>query len=744
MEKDQLYFIKLFWKCVAIGIGSFTLLLILINFGALGKMPNWEELENPKAALATEIFSEDGEILGRYFKAENRTTVSLNEIHPVLVSALIATEDARFADHSGIDVRSLARAIVGLGKDGGASTLTQQLAKNLFRGSKFKLLRPIDKLREWIIAIKLERNYTKTEIINLYLNIVPFSDDVYGIKTASQTFFSKTADSLKVEEAAVLIGMLKGPGIYNPRTKPEKAKLRRNTVLSQLVKYNYLKQEEYDKLKDTPIKLKYNKATHNQGLATYFREYLRLDLQKWINDNPKSDGTKYDLYKDGLKVYTTINATMQLYAEEAVAKHLSELQKPFFAQYKNREPFKGREKEFRNIYKGSDRYRRLNELGLDEEKIEYNFHKHIKMKVYSWAGERDTIMTPWDSIIYHRLFLQSGFMAMDPANGHIKAWVGGINHKYFQFDHVNINSRRQIGSTFKPFVYTVAIDNGWSPCYAAPNQQVSFPAYGGWTPKNSDGKYGGFQTLMTGLARSTNCITAFLMKQIGPRPVVEMAHKMGISAQIDPFPSICLGTADISVFEMVGAYSTFANKGFTSKPIFVTRIEDKYGNVIKEFVDQQTEVISDQTAYVMNQMLQGVVKSGTAQRLRNKYKIEGPLAGKTGTTNDHTDAWFIGLTPKLIAGVWTGCDDKFLHFYNMMFGQGASSALPIWAYFFQKVHANPSLKISPNDQFPVPEGELTIEMDCANYRGGTTKATESEIGNGTNVETEDDYNGEEL
>lgn len=746
MNSDIKKYIKYFWFSYLGAIVLFALIILLVSLGVFGKMPDWQELENPKSALATEVISTDGFTLGRYYLDENRTTASLNELNDNIINALKATEDERFEEHSGIDVIALFRAAKGLGKDGGASTLTQQLAKNLFKRHKSKFLLPFDKLREWVIAVRLERKYTKIEILSLYLNTVSFSENAYGIKTAAQTFFSKPVDSLKIEEAAVLIGMLKSPAKYNPRVHMEYAMNRRNTVLQQMVKYNYLKPADYEKLKIKPIVLNYNKSTHNEGLAPYFREYLRLDLQKWIKENPKSDGSYYDLYKDGLRVYTTINSKMQTYAEEAVMKHLSEHQKLFTAQFRNKDPFEGHEHEFMAALKSSDRYRAYKEQGLSEAEIKSEFQRHIKMKVFTWAGERDTIMSPWDSIIYHRIFLQTGFMVMDAKTGEIRAWVGGINHKYFQLDHVNINTKRQIGSTFKPFVYTVAIDNGWSPCMSVPNQPVVFTAYNNWTPKNSDGKYGGSQTLMTGLARSTNCITAYLMKQIGPRPVVEMAHKMGITSNIDPFPSICLGTPDISVFEMVGAYSTFANKGFTSKPIYITRIEDKYGNVIKEFVPQQTEVISDQTAFVMSKMLQGVVQRGTAMRL-NSYGLTCELAGKTGTTNGHTDAWFMGMTPELIGGVWVGCDDPFLHFYSMAYGQGASAALPIWGNFFKKAYADKSLKLDPDATFPSPEHELTIEMDCSNYKGGvSTKPTEEGGGTrsgGGGSNSGDEYNGEE-
>ena len=743
MTDDIKKYIKYFWFSFFGAILLFCLIFIMVNFGVFGKMPDWQELENPKAALATEVISEDGKVLGRYYLDENRTNTALNELNANVVNCLKATEDVRFDEHSGIDVRGLMRAVFGFGHEGGASTLTQQLAKNLFKRSHSKIMLAFDKLREWLIAVRLERKYTKIEILNLYLNIVPFSENSYGIKTAAQTFFSKPVDSLKVEEAAVLIGMLKSPTYYNPTTHPDKALIRRNTVLMQMVKYNYLKQDEYEKLKTKPIQLVFNKSTHNEGLAPYFREYLRMDLQKWIKENPKPDGRNYDLYKDGLKVYVTLNSRMQKYAEEAVAKHLEEHQKLFFAQYKNKNPFEGHPNEWNNAYKTCDRYHFYKAQNMTDEQIEFEFKRHIKMKVFTWAGERDTIMSPWDSIIYHREFLQTGFMVMDAQSGAIKAWVGGINHKYFQVDHVNVNTKRQIGSTFKPFVYTVAIDNGWSPCMVVPNEPVVFPAYNNWSPKNSDGKYGGSMNLFTGLARSVNCITAYLMKQIGPRPIAEMAHKMGITSQIDPFPSICLGTPDISVFEMVGAYSTFANKGLCSKPMYITRIEDKYGNVIKEFVPQQTEVISEQTAYVMNKMLQGVVQRGTAMRL-NSYGLQCELAGKTGTTNGHTDAWFMGITPQLVGGVWVGCEDPILHFTSMAFGQGASSALPIWGNFFKKAYADKSLKLTADATFPTPESELTIEMDCGNYHGGSTKPTESEGTKGSNGGNSDgDYKGEE-
>ena len=743
MSPEIKKFIKYFWFSYLGAVLLFGLILLLVNLGLFGKMPDWQELENPKSALATEVISEDGKVLGRYYLDENRTNASLNELNANVLNALKATEDERFEEHSGIDVKALLRAVIGLGHDGGASTLTQQLAKNLFKRHHSKIMLVFDKFREWIIAVKLERKYTKTEIINLYLNTVSFSENSYGVKTAAQTFFSKPIDSLKVEEAAVLIAMLKSPTFYNPVRFPKHSIERRNTVLQQMVKYKYLSQENYDKLKDKPIALVYNKSTHNEGLAPYFRETLRMELQKWVKENPKSDGSNYDLYKDGLKVYVTLNSKMQTYAETAVMEHLKEHQKLFFAQYRNKNPFEGHPNEWNNAYHGCDRYRNLKAQGLSEAQIEQEFQRHINMKVFTWAGERDTIMSPWDSIIYHREFLQTGFMVMDPATGYIKAWVGGIGHKYFQVDHVNINTKRQIGSTFKPFVYTVAIDNGWSPCMSVPNEPVVFTAYNNWSPKNSDGKYGGSMTLMTGLARSVNCITAYLMKQIGPRPIIDMAHKMGITSQIDPFPSICLGTPDISVFEMVGAYSAFANKGISSKPMYIMRIEDKYGNVIKEFVPQQTEVISDQTAFVMNKMLQGVVQRGTAMGL-HRYGLTCELAGKTGTTQGHTDAWFMGMTPQLVGGVWVGCEDPILHFTSMAFGQGASSALPIWGLFFKKSYADKSLQLNANAAFAEPESALTIEMDCSHYRGGSTKPTEDggkPRGGGGN--SGDDYNGEE-
>jgi penicillin-binding protein 1A len=720
-----------FWIAYSIIIVSVVVFFVCIAKGVFGPLPSLRDLENPQTAVATEVISADGVVLGKYFR-ENRTNVEFSHLPKCLVNALLATEDARFYDHTGIDMRALGRAISGMvtrDTKGGASTITQQLAKNLFPRKrnmpKWKLA--LQKFKEWVIAAKLERTFTKDEIIAHYFNTVPFNDGAYGISTAAQTYFSKPVDSLRVEEAAVLVGMLKASTEYNPRANPEASKKRRNVVIGQMYSYDYITKEQRDSLWALPLVVNFDAGTHVEGPAPYFREYLRLYLADYLETHLKPDGSKYDLYKDGLKIYTTINSQMQQYAEEAQKEHLEEWQKLFF-KVAAKDPWKEFPEEWEKTYTQSIRYKQWKAQGKTREEIDELMDKAIPMKIFSWQGEKDTVMSPRDSIRYHRMILQNGFIAMEPESGYVRAWVGGDNYKYFQYDHVNINTKRQIGSTFKPFVYAAAIrDKGYSPCYEVPNELVTFekddPRFhlqDDWTPHNSDNKYGGSLNLKQGLANSVNCITAYLMHEMSAETVVKLVHAMGVKSNIPDQPSICLGTADISLIEMAGAYTTFINKGVHVEPVFMTRIEDRSGNVIASFTADRNEVLDEQTAYVMVDLLRGVVLYGTGVRLRYKYKLLGDLIGKTGTTQNNSDGWFIGCSPDLITATWVGCEDRFIRFRSMEYGQGASTALPICAKFFQKVYSDSTnLGYSPSAIFAKPE-KLNIELNCKNYKGQKT------------------------
>ncbi len=718
----KIYIIML-WSMTVLFILAVAGLFVLTADGLFGDMPSFEQLENPKSQLATEVYSSEGILLGKYY-FQNRSIASFEEIPPLLKNTLLATEDIRFYDHSGIDYKGTLRAIFStlMGDKEGASTITQQLAKNLFPRPKERTLVSTltAKLKEWITSVRLERHYTKDEIINLYLNTVEFSENSYGIKSAARTYFNKIPDSLKVEEAALLIGMLKGSTLYNPRRNPGKSLARRNVVLDQMSKYKFLTPLVADSIKNLPIKLNYISPDHNEGYATYFREFLRMDLLKWSKENTKADGTNYNIYTDGLKIYTTISYKMQRYAEIAVNKHMRELQDQFFKSYKTKRPWGDNDDFIANAMKQCDRYIRMKKRGAPEDSINLAFKTPISMTVYSYKGDLDTVMSPWDSIKYYKMFLHTGFMVMDPLSGNILAWVGGINHRYFQYDHVNIRAKRQVGSTIKPILYTLAIENGYSPCYTVANQKVVFENFNNWSPDNSDNKYGGTLTLFQGLAGSVNTISAYLMKQLGPQPMINLAQRMGITSNMDPYPSICLGTPDISVYEMTGAYSTFVNHGTYTKPQYITRITDNQGTLIQEFQSKQVEVINESVAYVMCRMLQNVVDIGTARRIRFKYNLKGELGGKTGTTQSNTDGWFMGITPQLCGGCWVGGEDRIIRFRSMQFGQGAAMALPIWAYFLQSVYADKSLGVTPDAHFQPPI-EMNIEIDCAKYnKGGTT------------------------
>lgn len=714
---DASKYVRNFWKIILFGFLFFALLIASVGFGLFGTLPSFRDLENPKSNLASEVISSDQAVLGTYY-VQNRSNARFKDLSPNLVNALIATEDVRFYQHSGIDLRGTFAIIFynAIGKKRGSSTISQQLAKNLFPRQRSNMRTiGIIKLKEWLTALKIERNYTKEEIITMYFNTVDFGNNSYGIKSAAKTYFNTTPDKLSIEQSALLVGILKGTSYFSPVRNPERALNRRNIVLDQMNKYGYLDDKEYAELKEKPLELKYQNPDHNQGMATYFREYLRLELTQWCKENKKPDGTNYDLYRDGLKIYTTINSRMQGYAEQAVKDHLTYLQGEFFNHWKGRVPWGKNEDIIVQALKRSERYLDMKESGASQDSIEKAFNTPVSMTVFSWKGDIDTVMSPLDSIKYYKWFLRSSFMSMDPQTGQIKAWVGGPNYEYFKYDQVKMG-KRQVGSTFKPFVYTVAMDNGWSPCYEAPNLPVVFEDYNNWSPKNSDHKEGGMMTLRMGLANSVNLITAYLMKQIGPQAVVNVAHKMGITSELPPYPSIALGTADVSLYEMVGAYSTYANKGVWTEPVYLMRIEDKNGNVLFEKVPKRVDALSEQTAYLMLYMMKGVTDLGTGRRIRGpRYRIPYPIAGKTGTTQDNSDGWYIGITPNLVSGVWTGAEDRIVHFRSTNLGEGANTAIPIWAMFMKKVYDDPTIQISKGD-FEAPKGGLSVEIDCDKYK----------------------------
>lgn len=734
VPSNQKKFIKYVWILIVGPILFLFLLVASIGFGLFGQLPSFEELENPNSLLASEVYSSDLKTLGKYFR-ENRVNIHYKDLSPNLVNALKATEDIRFEKHSGVDIRGLFRVIVRtiiLQQDaGGGSTLTQQLAKNLFpRGEK--LSKPgliIRKIKEWIIAVKLERNYTKHEILAMYLNTVEFGNNAFGIKSACTTYFQKDTKEVNQEEAAMLVGLLQAPSAYNPVRNPESALNRRNTVIGQLEKYKFITEQVSDSLKKLPIKLKFQPDSHTSGLAQYFREVLKQDLMKWCKEHKKADGTPYNLYRDGLRIYTTIDTRMQEFAESAVKEQMTELQKTFYDHWKGRVAWKEHPEIIEDAMKKSERYQVLKEAGKSESEIKSIFNKKVKMTVFTWKGERDTMLSPLDSIKHYKMFLRTGFMAMEPQTGYVRAWVGGNDYKYFQYDQVK-EGKRQVGSTFKPFLYTLAMQEGYSPCYEVPNVPVTIIDQAGvpWTPSNSDGKYGGMLSLKEALANSVNCISAYLMKQFGPEAVIQVARKMGISSPLEPFPSIALGTQDVSVYEMVGAYSTFANKGVWTEPNYILRIEDKNGVVLQDFVPRKVEAISEETSYLMLNLMQGVTIFGTGARLRgSKYGFTNPIAGKTGTTQNNSDGWFMGITPELVAGAWVGCEDRNVHFRTTQLGQGANTALPIWGLFMKKVLNDPDLNYSKGD-FERPEKPLGVELDCKKYTNPSSTGETDDFG----------------
>ena len=754
--------VKWFWIIFTVPIVSVMLMLLLV--WCFADIPSFEELESPDSKLATQVIAEDGEILTT-FHIENRSYVSYEELSEHLVHAAVATEDVRFYRHSGIDFKSLGRVIFktllgGDSSQGGGSTITQQLAKTLYPRedvssripgmSKLKMV--WIKLKEWITAVKLERNYTKDEIMTMYMNAIFFGSNAYGVKSASQTFFAKNPSELNVQESATLVGMVNKPTRYNPALNPDKSLLRRNFVISQMEKAGFITEQERDSIQQLPILLSYQIQDHNAGLAPYFRDMLRRTMNAkepkrssyaqyedyvvdslqwaddglygWLNKNLKADGTRYDLDKDGLRIYTTINYKMQKYAEEAVAEHLGkDLQKSFWRdlRYKTNKPFSNDipketvDQLMKQARRWSDRYRMMKNSGASEQEIRKSFSQPVQMRVFSWNGKGyiDTLMTPDDSIRYYKSHLRAAFMAIEPHTGHIKAYVGGPNYRYFKYDNVR-QGKRQVGSTIKPFLYTLAMQEGMTPCDKVVNVPQTFIVGDDtWTPKSTDKDewIGQTVTLKWGLTKSSNNISAYLMKQYGPQAMVQMMRKMGVGSYLDPVYPLCVGSADLNVYEMVAAYNTFPSQGVFVTPIFVTRIEDNMGNVIGEFTNRKKEAISDYTAYLMANLMQGVVNSGTGVRLRSKYGLKGEIAGKTGTTNDQSDGWFIGYTPTLTAGVWVGAEDRQVHFESLSLGGGSNMALPIWGLFMKKVRSDGTLGVDETDRFIAPAG-ISLNLDC--------------------------------
>ena len=725
-------------------------------------MPSFKELENPNENLATRIYSSDGQLLGTYFR-ENRSHVKYDSISPNVIDALIATEDVRFYEHNGIDFKSLPRVIKGVithnTAKGGGSTISQQLAKMLFpREEKIKMSKvefANRKFKEWVIATKIESQYTKEEIITMYLNKFDFLNLAVGIESASRIYFDTIPMGLTKTQAAMLVGMAQNPSMYNPIRHPEKALARRNTVLSQMLKYDKITKAEYDSLVNEPLGIKFHRADHNLGLATYYREFLRqwLSAKKpirknytdereyiedsinwaidpsygWCNKNTKPDGSPYDIYSDGLQLYTTIDSRMQKYAEEAVAEHVGAYLQPEFtksmksnknAPYYSSITASKKEECITNAMRRTERWREMKRAGFEESDIKESFYEKDSMTVFSWDGDIDTIMTPMDSMLYYKGFLQAGFISMEPQTGHVKAYVGGINYMHYKYDNAT-KSRRQVGSTFKPFIYCLLMQNGYTPCTKVPNVEypVKLPTGQYYTPRYSKSKLDGQTiTLKQGLAGSLNQISAWALQRVQPEAVIALAKKMGVHSKIEPFPSICVGIPEVLLCEMVGAYCTYPNKGIYTRPIYITRIEDKDGNELASFIPIQTEAISKETAALMIEMLKGVVDGGTGSRLRFKYNLKGEIGGKTGTTNNNSDGWFMGVTPHLVNGAWVGGEEPTIRFSSTAFGQGASAALPIWALYMQKVYADRTLnkKYSPDDKFSMPASVMEL-INCRDY-----------------------------
>lgn len=753
--------VRLYWVCFSSCVVFVFCLFCLAAVGAFGEMPSLELLENPETNLATEILDEEGAILGKIYLDENRTPLDYEELSPALVQALVATEDERFFDHSGIDVIGGFRALFFLGTRGGGSTISQQLARQLFVGtrSRNKVSAVIQKVKEWVIAIRIERNYTKQEILAMYFNVYDFNNQADGIRSAAHIYFGKDPNALSLEEAATLVGMFKNSSLYNPLNNPEGVRARRNTVLLQMYKNNIIDEKQRDSLSALPLVIDFHPETHDQGLATYFREEVRMFMKKWVEENPKPDGSKYNLYKDGLRVYTTINKKMQEYAEYAVVAHLKSLQKEFNSQLKNRliiydsfPPFVGIDREdYERLKEGSirrsERWRHMKEdLGKSEKEIFDSFDKKEKMRIFSWNGDIDTIMTPLDSMLYYKKILRAGMLSIEPQTGHIKTWVGGANYRHFKYDQVS-KGARQAGSTFKPFLYAAAIDQlGLTPCsqFRDVIHCIEANKYGNpepWCPNNSTKEFTGkMKTLKEALAKSINSISIALMDEVGPRSVVDLITRMGITSETPPVPSIALGTVDVKLLEMVGAYSTFSNKGVYIKPYYLLRIEDKNGTILYEPPPPVIrDVFSEKVSYSMISLMKGVTDFGSGKRLKTvgmsnyiyknvmtgyPYELKNPIAGKTGTSQNQSDGWFIGSVPNLVTGVWVGAEDRAVHFKSLSFGQGATTALPIWGLFMKSCYADASLNVSKRD-FERPKG-MNIDLECEDAREADSYDDEDE------------------
>jgi penicillin-binding protein 1A len=717
------------WKIFIGAIVIFALFIISIGFGVFGTLPSFRDIEHPKSNQATEIVAEGGKVMGTYF-VQNRSNVTYPEISKEVINALISTEDTRFMEHSGIDFKRTFTIIFYniIGKKQGASTITQQLALNLFseegrQKNTFKRL--MQKFQEWVIAVKLERNYTKEEIITMYLNTVDFGNQAYGIKSAARVYFNTTPDKLTVPQAATLVGLQKGITRYSPTRNPERSLARRNTVMSMMVKADLLSPEQYNIEKEKPLGLKFNAGKVSDGIAPYFRSVLKNEVKKIFKERSilKADGTPYDLDRDGLRIITTINYDMQVYAEEAQREYMKVLQAQFSKSWRGKNPFKGKELQIDQGVRRSDRYKALKAEGKSDEEIEKDFNTPTELNIFTWKGDIDTLMKPIDSVKYYKMLLRNAMMVMDPQSGYIKAWVGGINYDHFKYDQVKMGTR-QVGSTAKPFTYAVAIDNGYSPCYTVMNEPVTIEVPGSqpWVPRSS-GTIPGSITLQKALAFSQNYITAFLMKQVGPTAVSTLTQKMGITSDVPAYPSIALGSFDASVYDMVGAYGVFANKGVWTEPTYILRIEDKNGIVLYDKRPSVHPALNEEVAYVMTRMLKGVVQNGTGSRLSWKYGVKAPIGGKTGTTQNNSDGWFMAITPQLVAGVWTGCEDRAFHFASTREGEGANTALPIYAGFMKRVYADPKLKITQQD-FEAPKNGVSIVYDCNQYQPQETVPTE--------------------
>ena len=749
-KKYKKYLI-IFWSLILTPIIGLVILFTLISEGYLGYMPSWEDLENPKSSLATQIISADGVSLGTFFR-ENRTKINYEDLSPYLSQALVATEDERFFDHTGVDMKSLFRAIIFMGKRGGGSTITQQLAKQLYHDPASNVVdRIIQKFNEWVMAVKLERHYTKEEIITMYFNKFDFLNLAVGIHSASHVYFDKAPLDLDIQEAATLVGMCKNPALFNPLRRAELVTKRRNVVLKQMKKNEYITQEVYDSLTQLPLDINFQRVDHTAGLAPYFREHIRLMMQAhkplrehyyslqnyytdsiewvdnslygWIDKNLKPDGTKRDLYRDGLQIYTTIDSRLQKHGEAAIEKHIGTyLQKEFWKEQKGRKkaPFawdmtsKQINQTLNRAKRLTDRYRLYKRKEMSKDSIDWYFSQPVKMRVFTWHGDKDTVMSPIDSIRYYKYFLRGSLLSMDPYSGQIKAYVGGIDYQYFQYDMV-ANGRRQAGSTFKPILYSLALQEDFTPCSKLPNipHTIQLPEGGSWSPRNADISKtdGQMITLKMALAHSNNYISAYLVDRYGAAAVVKMAKELGITSFMDAVPSICLGTPDVSLYEMLPMFCTFANKGVYTKPVLVTHIKDKDGNVVARFTPLRHEAYDERTAFLMVNLLEGVIDRGTSIRLRFRYKFKGSIYGKTGTTQHQSDGWFFGVTPQLATGIWVGGEDRAVHFKGIRLGQGANMALPVWALYMKDVYADKELNYSDSTYFRKP-GDLKIELDC--------------------------------